>query len=86
MCQPDSSVVLPSTPTANQDPQAAGHLRRGSATIDGSVAAISKTRKIKHFARTGHDAYDESKFSNVYLLGVECFGRISECGQELPLD
>ena len=45
------------------EPQAAVHLRNGSATINGSAAATSEARKSAHYARPGHVSFDEHSFN-----------------------
>ncbi len=64
------------------DPQAAGHLRGGSATNDGSAASTSEARKSAHYASPGHVSFDERSFKLV-PLAVESFGRLGVSGYEL---
>ena len=57
------------------DPQAAVHLRRGNATVDGSTAATSEARKDAHYARPGHVSFDQRSY-NLCTFAVECCGRL----------
>ena len=55
------------------DPQAAVHLRQGSATVDGSTAATSESRKDAHYARPEHVSFDQRSYK-LCTFAVECFG------------
>ena len=63
------------------DPQAQVHLRKGSATSDGTAAQTSEARKRQHYARPGHVSFDERSFK-LTTLAVESFGRLGEEGYE----
>ena len=63
------------------DPQAALHLRQGSATVDGSTAATSEARKNAHYARPGHVSFDQRSYK-LCTFAVECFGRLGGMAYE----
>ena len=64
------------------DPQAAGHMRAGSANQDGLAASKSEARKRTHYARPGHVSFDERSYK-VATVAVESVGRLGKEGSDL---
>ena len=64
------------------DPQAAGHMRAGSANQDGLAASKSEARKRTHYARPGQVSFDE-RSCKLATLAVESFGRLDKEGSDL---
>ena len=59
------------------DPQAAGHMRAGSANRDGLDASKSEARKRTHYARPGQVSFEERSYK-LAALAVESFGRLGK--------
>ena len=64
------------------DPQAAVHVRAGSADRNGSAASTSEARKRNHYARPGQVSFGERSYK-LATLAVESFGRLGKEGSDL---
>ena len=64
------------------DPQAAGHMRAGSAIWDGSAASKSEACRRTYNARPGQVSFDERSYK-LATLAVESFGRLGKEGSDL---
>ena len=64
------------------DPQAAGHMRAGSADRDELTASKSETRKRNHCARSGQVVFDERGYTLAALV-VESYARLGKDGSYL---
>ena len=64
------------------DPQAADHMRAGSANRDGLAASKSEARKRTHYARPGQLSFDERSYK-LAPLAVGSFGRLRKEGNDL---
>lgn len=63
------------------DPQAAVHLRNGSADVDRSATATSEARKIAHYYCPGCTSLDSGRWK-LCTLAVVIFGRLGIKGYE----